>query len=104
MIECFIDILLYHLQKICNAHTTSGYIINGKNNIKELRNCFYSCIEPLQQGKPENIWAIDCKWHELQKNSNWYCFKGQLGTQIPSYSDIQKKLQITANHYKNILK
>lgn len=81
----------YNLQQVCDALTTCGYIIQLAENIKKLRDCFDNCAKNLKTGGNRLKWAIDVGWKTLQTKDKWYCFKGQLATQIPSYSDIMKK-------------
>ena len=76
------------IQKIYEAQTTSGYIVNS---------CFYDrLIELIEKNnvlleRTGEHWkySIDQFWKALQgDNSNWYAFNTRIGLQRESYSDI----------------
>jgi GR25 family glycosyltransferase involved in LPS biosynthesis len=109
--ESNVDFLL----KVNKARTTSGYIIN-KNMMEKVNNNFKEACEYMKKSIDindsfikeimekntnlknipqdkviKNFFAIDMYWQQLQKNSNWYCFKERLGIQLPSYSDVENR-------------
>jgi GR25 family glycosyltransferase involved in LPS biosynthesis len=81
-----------NMQRVTMAQTTSGYIVKGPAYMKKIRDCFQGCIANLNAGRPRCNHAIDMVWRGLQPKGNWYCFKGQIGKQIDSYSDIAKRV------------
>jgi glycosyl transferase family 25 len=80
-----------NFQRVKNAQTTSAYIVNGQNYMKKLRDCFATSVRLLNAGKSMKIAAIDVTWKRFQPTDRWYCFKGQLGRQINSYSDVLQR-------------
>lgn len=87
----------YNLQRVSNAQTTTGYIVNGKDYMIKIRNCFQNCVEKLSSGKKANEFAIDISWKQFQLKDYWFYFKGNLGRQINSYSDIEKRQTTYSN-------
>ena len=83
----------YNLQRIKKAHTTSGYIVNSIEYITKIRDIFQLAMENLNAGRNDRIWAIDVVWQRLQVTGQWYFFKGGLGKQISSLSDITKRVE-----------
>jgi len=79
----------YFLNKILNAQTASGYMLNRNFAETLLEN--YNAGAGLLSQNPENhqMYAIDQYWKELQPRSNWYIFNPKLGKQRASYSNIQ---------------
>jgi glycosyl transferase family 25 len=80
------------IQKVYEAQTTSGYIVNS---------CFYDrliklievSIFPLVKTRQHWKYAIDQSWKVLQGNqSNWYAFNTRIGLQRESYSDIMNDI------------
>ena len=74
----------HQVQKIMNAQTTGGYIVN-KHYMETLRRAFADC-NVIKGGYGV---AIDTCWKKLQPAGNWYTLQPQLGMQISSMSDIQ---------------
>jgi GR25 family glycosyltransferase involved in LPS biosynthesis len=78
------------LKKVVDSQTTSGYIITKDfapillNNFKE------SLFLINRDGKNHNN-CLDIYWKKLQPISKWFAFFPVLGTQLPGYSDIEKK-------------
>lgn len=83
-----------YLNKVLNAQTTSGYLVNRNfaekllDNYKEGEKLFSEAYE--SGDKKDYIYAVDQYWKKLQPISNWYIFNPKLGLQRESYSDIVK--------------
>jgi GR25 family glycosyltransferase involved in LPS biosynthesis len=79
------------LDKIINAQTTSGYMVN-RNFAPKLLDNFKTGVQLLENNcitEAEGC-AIDQYWKLLQPMNNWYVTNPKLGKQRESYSDIQK--------------
>jgi len=80
------------LQKVLEAQTASGYIVN---------NCFYDklinlyewAIPLLEQTKEHWNYANDQCWKRLQPESNWYALTNRCGKQRAGYSDNSEKFE-----------
>lgn len=76
-------------QTLANAHTVveaqgaHAYVVR-RNYLAKLRESFATC----DVTRKREI-AIDQCWKPLQKGGNWFIYEPQLGTQVPSYSDIE---------------
>tara|TARA_B100001287_G_scaffold276559_1_gene287874 strand:- start:701 stop:1321 length:621 start_codon:yes stop_codon:yes gene_type:complete len=83
--------------KIKACLTTTGYIVKEHyydvliNNIKE-------GISKLSKNPKNGYNAIDVYWINLQKKDNWYISKPRTITQLPDYSDIERR-RVKYNHY-----
>ncbi len=81
-----------YLNKIINAQTASGYLLNKNfankllENYKEGEKLFSDAYN--NQDKKDYIYAVDQYWKKLQPISNWYVFCPKIGKQRKSYSDI----------------
>ena len=79
----------YFLNKILNAQTASGYMLN-RNFAETLLENFNAGSSLLSQNpKDHPKYAIDQYWKVLQPKSRWYIFNPKLGKQRNSYSNIQ---------------
>ena len=82
--------------KINSCFTTTGYIVKEHyydvliNNIKE-------GINKLLKNPKNGYNAIDVYWINLQKKDKWYISKPRTVTQLPDYSDIEKR-NVNYNH------
>ena len=82
--------------KICKSFTTTGYIVKHHyfdkmiNNIKE-------GINNLIRNPNNGYNAIDVYWMKLQQSGNWYISYPRTVTQLPDYSDIEKR-EVNYNH------
>ncbi len=85
-----------HILKIKKSFTTTGYIVKQHyydtmiDNIKE-------GIQHLIQDPSNGMNAIDVYWMKLQAKDNWYILYPRTITQLPDYSDIEKKV-VNYNH------
>lgn len=90
-----------YLNKVSNAQTASGYLVNRNfaekllENFKEGEKIFSEAYD--LGDKKDYIYAVDQYWKKLQPNSKWYVFYPKLGLQRESYSDILKSIV----NYKN---
>lgn len=78
------------VDKVVEAHTTSGYLIHS-NYYDALINLFEKAMPLLIYTKLHWIFSIDVVWKDLQKKDNWYFFKTRIGKQRPGYSDVGKR-------------
>ena len=74
------------LQRVHEAQTTSGYIIN-EHYYDTLIDVFEDAIPKVEQTNHHWLYAIDVAWKVLQRRDTWYCFTPRIGKQRPSYSD-----------------
>ena len=74
------------LQKIIEAQTASGYIVNEPFYDK-LIELYEEAIPKLANTKEHWNYANDQIWKRLQPNSDWYAFTTRCGKQRPGYSD-----------------
>jgi GR25 family glycosyltransferase involved in LPS biosynthesis len=73
------------LIQISKAQTTGGYIVHSRMYpilIETFRNC---------DVRSSYITMLDTCWQPIQKLTKWYGLSPQLGTQGPSFSDIEFK-------------
>jgi glycosyl transferase, family 25 len=87
----------HKINKIFEANSASGYLIKRKY-IPRIMTVFMESIigmEEFRSASPRNLisdrFAIDQTWKRLQRTDDWYCSSPMLGSQIASYSDIEKK-------------
>ena len=85
-----------NLNRVYDAQTTSGYMVNAKfaNTLLENYKQGATLIQDSYntKGKGEEIqqpYCIDQYWKKLQPKSKWYVFSPKLGKQRDSFSDIQ---------------
>ena len=85
-----------NLNRVYDAQTTSGYMVNAKfaqtllENYQEGATLIENSY--IENGKVESIqlpYCIDQYWKKLQPKSKWYVFSPKLGKQRSSISDIQ---------------
>jgi glycosyl transferase family 25 len=74
------------LQKVIEAQTASGYIVNSRF-YDQLINLYEWAIPLLEQTREHWNYANDQCWKRLQPTSNWYAFTTRCGKQRPGYSD-----------------
>jgi len=79
-----------YIDKILNAQTASGYIVN-RRFAKILLNNYQEGLTLLNKSKNPPDHAIDIYWKKLQPIFNWYCLNPKIGKQMENYSDIEKK-------------
>lgn len=85
-----------NLNKIINAQTASGYIVNA-HFYDKLLDVYYESKKNLQTGKDYTLWGLDQNWKKLQPHSNWFIFSPPLGYQRPGFSDIEKQVADYSN-------
>ena len=73
-------------QRIIEAQTTSGYIIN-ENYYDTLIEVFENATNCFESTNHHWLYAIDVAWKKLQIRDKWYGFTPRLGKQRASYSD-----------------
>jgi len=79
----------YFLNKIMNAQTASGYMLNRNFAEKLLENFNAGTALLTQNPEDHSKYAIDQYWKLLQPISRWYIFNPKLGKQRDSFSNIQ---------------
>jgi GR25 family glycosyltransferase involved in LPS biosynthesis len=80
------------IQKIIDAQTLSGYIVN-RNFAKILLNNYRESILLLERaGYKAHPFCFDIYMKRLQPYNNWYCINPKVGKQIESYSDIETRV------------
>lgn len=78
------------VQKVLEAQTTSGYIVNS-HYYDILIHTFETAMKQYQTTHPyHQTHSIDQFWKPLQPVGNWYYFKTRIGKQRASYSDISE--------------
>ena len=88
-----------HILKISKSFTTTGYIVKQHyydiliNNIKQGINLLLKNLNNVHNG----MYAIDVHWMQLQRKDNWYILYPRTISQLPDYSDIEKKT-VNYNH------
>jgi glycosyl transferase family 25 len=80
------------VDKIIEAQTASGYIVNN-HYYDKLIQLYEQTLPLLEQTHAEWIYACDQIWKQYQPNDYWYYFKTRLGKQRPSYSDNTEKFE-----------
>lgn len=76
--------------KINKCYTTTGYIVK-KHYYDKLINNIEEGINNLVKEYKKNLYAIDVYWGVLQRNDNWYILYPRTISQLPCYSDIEKR-------------
>ncbi len=86
------------LNKIIDAHTSSGYII-GKDYYPVLINTFQECVNNMTPEKTSSskfeYWALDQKWTKNQKEDKWMVFNPLIGEQD---RELVSTIQTTTNY------
>lgn len=76
--------------RICNAQTTTAYIIK-KSFINVMIDNFIDAVNNLLNNGKSVIYAIDIYWKKLQKIHKFYTYKLRFAKQLVGFSDIEKK-------------
>lgn len=79
-----------YIKKLIFTSTTSGYCLH-KKFAKTLKNNFTEAAEGLRAEVYNYEFALDIYWKHIIPTANWYVTVPRLGSQWPSYSDIEKK-------------
>ena len=74
--------------KYINYMTTTGYIVK-KEMVDVLIKNFKECIKMLANGN--RVVALDVHWHHLQNSHNFYYYHKKFASQMPGFSDIEKR-------------
>lgn len=80
------------LQKVLEAQTASGYIVN-ESFYNKIIGLYEWAIPLLEQTREHWNYANDQCWKLLQPEANWYAFTSRCGKQRPSYSDNSEQFQ-----------
>lgn len=78
------------LEKVLNAHTTCGYLVN-QHFYDTLIDTFEKAMQDYENSPMHWLYSIDMAWKPLQPKSQWYQFKTRIGKQRPSYSDVGER-------------
>jgi hypothetical protein len=76
------------LDKVIDAQTTSGYMINRKFAKKLIINMKDGVVQ-LSKTYFRHYFALDMYWKHLQPKSKWYIFNPKFGKQREGFSDIE---------------
>jgi GR25 family glycosyltransferase involved in LPS biosynthesis len=76
------------LDKVIDAQTTSGYMIN-RNFAKKLIINMKEGVVHLSKTYFRHYFALDMYWKHLQPQSKWYIFNPKFGKQREGFSDIE---------------
>jgi GR25 family glycosyltransferase involved in LPS biosynthesis len=72
------------LNKITDAQTASGYVVN-KHYYHKLIDVFQKCVDNMTQEKTNGVnweqWALDQAWKVNQKEDKWFVFTPLMGEQ-----------------------
>lgn len=79
-----------HCVRVFNAQTTTGYIVHSRYYDTLLTN-FIEGVEGLNRYRYPPMYAIDMYWKRLQQIDHWYALTPLTVTQMPGYSDIERK-------------
>jgi glycosyl transferase family 25 len=79
-----------HCVRVYNAQTTTGYIVHQRYYDTLLVN-FKEGVEGLNRCRYPPVYAIDMYWKRLQQYDHWYALTPLTVTQLPGYSDIERK-------------
>ncbi len=80
-----------YCNKVINAQTTTGYIVNNKY-FKKLYKNFTEGLEKFMKTNTAKLYAIDIYWKNIQKEDNWVCLKKKYIYQESDFSDIENKI------------
>jgi hypothetical protein len=84
------------LRKVSDAQTTSGYMVTREFAPILLENLVHGVghLERyyMQTGRKNHEYCLDIYWKRLQPQNRWYIFNPKMGTQMESYSDIEKRV------------
>jgi GR25 family glycosyltransferase involved in LPS biosynthesis len=82
----------YNFKKIVNNQTATGYIIKT-HFIPNLLEYFYKSKHTIETDihHHRSRDALDIKWKPLQEKSNFLYYSKLYGSQLPQYSNIEKK-------------
>lgn len=77
--------------QVSRCQTTTGYIVRSHYYDTLLNNIKFGAIKLLKQPKDHLLYAIDKYWFSLQEKDNWYLLMPLTVTQLPGFSDIEKR-------------
>ena len=101
------EMFKYGFKRLETAQTTTAYVIK-KTFIKTLLDNFQYATEKLSEGSAKtgvekvahyHRFAIDQYWKRLFKTHNVYAFNLIYASQLPGYSDIEKKYMTIKTQY-----
>jgi glycosyl transferase family 25 len=74
------------VNKVLEAQTASGYIVNNKY-YEKLINLYEYAMPLLESTRMHWIYSNDQIWKQYQEKDNWYYFISRIGAQRDGYSD-----------------
>lgn len=86
------------IERVFDSVTASGYLLTRQYAQVLIQNLLESIVgmekyKNIEQRKiVYHKYALDRTWHRLQSRDSWFCTTPMLGHQLPSFSDIEKKL------------
>lgn len=82
------------IERVVDAQTASAYVVN-QHYVRTLLHNFEQSVAALKsRGRPVppvDPYALDIHWKALQARDRWFMMVPPLGTQRPSFSDIEKR-------------
>ena len=89
--------LTSYLHKVYRSCTTTGYIVKKHYYDTLIENIESGIKNLLSHPELHGQFAIDTNWFTLQEKDNWVIFRPRTITQLPDYSDIEKR-NVSYNH------
>jgi GR25 family glycosyltransferase involved in LPS biosynthesis len=86
------------IDRVFDSVTASGYLVTRQYAQVLIQNLLESIVgmekyKNIEQRKlVYHKYALDRTWQRLQSRDSWFCTQPMLGQQLPSFSDIEKKL------------
>jgi len=78
--------------KVRNCQTATGYVVK-KHYYETLLENFKNGLKGLKEDKPQETYAIDQYWKQLQRTGNWYILYPLTVIQYPNFSDINNRVR-----------
>ena len=79
------------IHKSKKSCTTTGYIVKKHYYDILIENIETGINNLLKFPEQHSFYAIDTNWFKLQEKDNWLIFRPRTVSQLPDYSDIEKK-------------
>lgn len=83
--------IYHHIHRATRSLTTTGYIVKKHYYDKLIKNIENGIKNLLIHPDKHYFFAIDTNWFKLQEDDTWLIFRPRTITQLPNYSDIEKK-------------
>jgi len=80
-----------HWAKITKCQTTVAYMVNARYYDVLLQNFRQGCARLMQAPIHHRLFALDKFWFFLQEHGRWFILTPLTVTQMPGYSDIERR-------------